>query len=194
MSKQENKMGTHKMLPLLLSMSIPPTISMLINSLYNIVDSIFVAKLGTEALTAVSLAFPIQNLILAIAVGSGVGVNSYIARKLGEKDLETANKTAASGLTLSVIHYLILVLLGIIFIKPFFLLFTKESNILKMGIDYTYIVTFLSIGTIAQIAIEKILQATGNTLAPMFLQIIGAVTNIILDPILIYGYFGIPAM
>lgn len=194
MSKQENKMGTHKMLPLLLSMSIPPTISMLINSLYNIVDSIFVAKLGTEALTAVSLAFPIQNLILAIAVGSGVGVNSYIARKLGEKDLETANKTAASGLTLSVIHYLILVLLGVIFIKPFFLLFTKESNILKMGIDYTYIVTFLSIGTIAQIAIEKILQATGNTLAPMFLQIIGAVTNIILDPILIYGYFGIPAM
>ena len=87
MSKQENKMGTHKMLPLLLSMSIPPTISMLINSLYNIVDSIFVAKLGTEALTAVSLAFPIQNLILAIAVGSGVGVNSYIARKLGEKDV-----------------------------------------------------------------------------------------------------------
>lgn len=194
MLKQENKMGTHKILPLLLSMAIPPTISMFINSLYNIVDSIFVAKLGTEALTAVSLAFPIQNLILAIAVGSGVGVNSYIARKLGEKDFEIANKTAASGLILSVIHYLVLILLGIIFIKPFFYLFTKENNILKMGIDYTYIVTFLSIGTITQIAVEKTLQATGNTLAPMFLQIIGAVTNIILDPILIYGYFSIPAM
>lgn len=194
MSKEENKMGTHKMLPLLLSMSIPPTVSMLINSLYNIVDSVFVARLGTDALTAVSLAFPIQNLILAIAVGSGVGVNSYIARKLGEKEFEVANKTAASGLILSVIHYLVLVLLGVLFIKPFFLLFTKDSNILQMGVDYTYIVTFLSIGTIAQIAIEKILQATGNTLAPMYLQIVGAVTNIILDPILIYGYFGVPAM
>lgn len=194
MSKQENKMGTHKILPLLLSMSIPPTISMLINSLYNIVDSIFVARLGTEALTAVSLAFPIQNLILAIAVGSGVGINSYIARKLGEREYKLANKTAANGLALSIVHYLILILLGFIFIKPFFLLFTNDNVIFDMGIDYTYIVTFLSIGTITQISIEKILQATGNTLAPMFLQIIGAITNIILDPILIYGYFGIPAM
>lgn len=194
MSKSENKMGTHKILPLLLSMSIPPTISMLINSLYNIVDSIFVARLGTDALTAVSLAFPIQNLILAIAVGSGVGVNSYIARKLGEKDFETANKTAAHGLTLAVLHYLLLVVLGIFLIKPFFRMFTSDSSIFQMGVDYTYIVTFLSVGTIMQIAIEKILQATGNTLAPMYLQIIGAVTNIVLDPILIYGYFGLPAM
>ena len=194
MLKKENKMGTYKILPLLLSMSIPPTISMLINSLYNIVDSIFVARLGTEALTAVSLAFPVQNLILALAVGSGVGVNSLIARKLGEKEYGIASKAAASGLILSIIHYLILSLLGILLIKPFFLLFTKESNILNMGIEYTYIVTFLSIGTITQIAIEKILQATGNTLAPMFLQIIGAITNIILDPILIYGYFGLPVL
>lgn len=194
MSKQENKMGTHKILPLLLSMSIPPTISMLINSLYNIVDSIFVARLGTEALTAVSLAFPIQNLILAIAVGSGVGVNSYIARKLGEKEFDTANKTAGNGITLAILHYLVLCGLGLIFIKPFFEIFTKDSSILNMGVSYTYIVTFFSVGTITQIAIEKILQATGNTLAPMFLQIIGAVTNIILDPILIYGYFGFSPM
>lgn len=194
MQVKENKMGTHKILPLLLAMSIPPTISMLINSLYNIVDSIFVARLGTEALTAVSLAFPIQNLILAVAVGSGVGVNSYIARKLGEKRGDIANKTAGNGITLAVIHYLILCILGILFIKIFFQLFTQDENILKLGIDYTYIVTFFSIGTIAQIAIEKILQATGNTLAPMYLQIIGAITNIILDPILIYGYFGLPAM
>lgn len=194
MQVKENKMGTHKILPLLLAMSIPPTISMLINSLYNIVDSIFVARLGTEALTAVSLAFPIQNLILAVAVGSGVGVNSYIARKLGEKRGDIANKTAGNGITLAVIHYLILCILGILFIKIFFQLFTQDENILKVGIDYTYIVTFFSIGTIAQIAIEKILQATGNTLAPMYLQIIGAITNIILDPILIYGYFGLPAM
>lgn len=194
MSKTENKMGTYKILPLLLSMSIPPTISMLINSLYNIVDSIFVARLGTEALTAVSLAFPIQNLILAIAVGSGVGVNSYIARKLGEREFATANKTAGNGITLAIIHYLVLCVLGLIFIKPFFKIFTGDNGILAMGISYTYIVTFFSVGTITQIAIEKILQATGNTIAPMYLQIIGAVTNIILDPILIYGYFGLPAM
>lgn len=194
MSRKENKMGTHKVLPLLMSMSIPPTISMLINSLYNIVDSIFVAKLGTEALTAVSLAFPIQNLIFALAAGSGVGVNSLIARKLGEREYKIANKVAANGLILSIIHYFILSLLGLLLIKPFFLLFTKDSNILNMGVEYTYIVTFLSVGTIAQVAIEKILQATGNTLAPMFLQIIGAVTNVVLDPILIYGYFGLPAM
>lgn len=192
--KTENKMGTHSILLLLVGMSVPPTISMMINSLYNIIDSIFVARLGTEALTAVSLAFPIQNIILAVASGAGIGVNSYIARKLGEKDNKTANETAAQGLTLSVVHFIVLAILGIIFIKPFFRLFTDDATILKMGYDYTYIVTFLSIGTIMQTAIEKILQATGNTLAPMYLQIIGAVTNIILDPILIYGYFGVPAM
>lgn len=192
--KQENKMGTHSIFPLLVGMSVPPTISMMINSLYNIIDSIFVARLGTDALTSVSLAFPIQNLILAVAVGSGVGVNSYIARKLGEKDLETANKTAAHGLTLSILHYIVVVILGIICIKPFFKLFTSDTAILQMGYEYTYIVTLLSIGTIMQITIEKILQATGNTLAPMYLQIIGAVTNIIFDPILIYGYFGFPKM
>lgn len=194
MQVKENKMGTYKILPLLLTMSIPPTISMLINSLYNIVDSIFVARLGTEALTAVSLAFPIQNLILAIAVGSGVGLNSYIARKLGERREDIANKTAGNGITLAIIHYLILCILGIFFIKRFFQLFVQEENILKLGVSYTYIIIFFSIGIIAQIAIEKILQATGNTLTPMYLQIIGAVVNIVLDPILIYGYFGLPAM
>lgn len=140
--KQENKMGTHSIFPLLVGMSVPPTISMMINSLYNIIDSIFVARLGTDALTSVSLAFPIQNLILAVAVGSGVGVNSYIARKLGEKDLETANKTAAHGLTLSILHYIVLVILGIICIKPFFKLFTSDTAILQMGYEYTYIVLY----------------------------------------------------
>lgn len=191
---KENKMGTHKILPLLIGMSVPPTISMMINSIYNIVDSIFVARLGTEPLTAVSLAFPIQNLILAVAVGSGVGVNSYIARKLGEKDFENANRTAGQGITLAVFHYLVLALLGLLFIKPFFHIFTSDPTVLHMSYEYTYIVTLLSLGTIMQIAIEKILQGTGNTLAPMYLQIIGAITNIILDPILIYGYFGMPAM
>ena len=191
---QENKMGTHKILPLLLSMSLPPTISMMTSSLYNIVDSIFVARLGNEALTAVSLAFPIQILIIAIAIGSGVGVNSYVARKLGEKNFAEADSTASHGIILSIIHYVILCGLGFLFIKPFFNIFTTDKNILGMGLQYTYIVTFLSFGIIMQIGIEKTLQATGNTLAPMFLQIIGAGTNIILDPIMIYGYFGFPKM
>ena len=194
MEYQENKMGTHKILPLLISMSVPPTISMMINSMYNIVDSIFVASLGTDALTAVSLAFPIQNLILAIAVGSGVGVNSYVARKLGERNQLEADSTAAHGIILAILHYILLCTLGFIFIRPFFQMFTNNNEILKMGYNYTYIVTFLSFGTIIQIAIEKILQATGDTVSPMVLQIIGAVANIILDPIMIYGYFGFPAM
>ena len=194
MNNKENKMGTHKVLPLLLSMSLPPTISMMTSSLYNIVDSIFVARLGNEALTAVSLAFPIQILIVALAIGSGVGVNSYVARKLGEKNFDEANSTASHGIILSIIHYIVLCILGFLFIKPFFNIFTTDENILKMGLDYTYIVTFLSFGIIMQIGIEKTLQATGNTLIPMFLQIIGAGTNIILDPIMIYGYFGFPKM
>lgn len=194
MNCQENKMGTHKVLPLLLSMSLPPTISMMTSSLYNIVDSIFVARLGEEALTAVSLAFPIQILIIALAIGSGVGVNSYVARKLGERDFSEANSAASHGIILSIIHYVVLSILGIIFIKPFFNLFSVNESIFKMGYDYTYIVTFLSFGIIMQIGIEKTLQATGNTLTPMFLQIIGAVTNIILDPIMIYGYLGFPRM
>ena len=194
MEYQENKMGTHKILPLLISMSVPPTISMMINSMYNIVDSVFVASLGTDALTAVSLAFPIQNLILAIAVGSGVGVNSYVARKLGERNQLEADSTAAHGIILAILHYILLCTLGFIFIRPFFQMFTNNNEILKMGYNYTYIVTFLSFGTIIQIAIEKILQATGDTVSPMVLQIIGAVANIILDPIMIYGYFGFPAM
>lgn len=194
MEYQENKMGTHNIFPLLLGMSIPPTISMMTSALYNIVDSIFVARLGSDALMAVSLAFPIQIIIIALAIGSGVGVNSYVSRKLGEKNFAEADSAATHGIVLSVIHFIFVCILGIIFIKPFFKMFTSNQNILNMGYEYTYIVTFLSLGILMQIGIEKTLQATGNTLTPMYLQIIGAVTNIILDPILIYGYFGFPAM
>ena len=194
MKSAENKMGTQKILPLLLKMSIPPTISMMTSSLYNIVDSIFVAGLGNEAFAAVSLAFPIQIFIIALAIGLGVGVNSYVARKLGEKNFHEADSTAAHGIILSIIHFIILAILGFLFIKPFFKIFTENQNIFNMGITYSYIVTFFSFGIITQIGIEKTLQGTGNTLAPMYLQIIGAVTNIVLDPIMIYGYFGFPPM
>lgn len=194
MEFEENKMGTEKILPLLLKMSVPPTVSMLTSSLYNIVDSIFVARLGNEAFAAVSLAFPIQILIVALAIGSGVGVNSYVARKLGEKSFHEADSAAAHGIILSIIHFAVLAFLGFLFIKPFFKMFTENENIFAMGTAYSYIVTFFSFGIITQIGIEKTLQGTGNTLAPMFLQIIGAVTNIILDPIMIYGYFGFSSM
>ena len=158
MNYHENKMGSHKILPLLLSMSLPPTISMMTSSLYNIVDSIFVARLGNNALTAVSLAFPIQILIIALAIGLGVGVNSFVSRKLGEKDFSAADSAASHGIFLSVLHYIILSVLGIIFIKPFFNIFTNDEAVFKMGCDYTYIVTFLSFGIIMQIGIEKTLQ------------------------------------
>lgn len=194
MEFEENKMGTEKILPLLLKMSVPPTVSMLTSSLYNIVDSVFVARLGNEAFAAVSLAFPIQILIVALAIGSGVGVNSYVARKLGEKSFHEADSAAAHGIILSIIHFAFLAFLGFLFIKPFFKMFTENENIFAMGTAYSYIVTFFSFGIITQIGIEKTLQGTGNTLAPMFLQIIGAVTNIILDPIMIYGYFGFSPM
>lgn len=194
MDYQENKMGTQKIFPLLLGMSLPPTISMMTSALYNIVDSIFVARLGNEALTAISLAFPIQILVIALAIGSGVGVNSYVSRKLGEKNFAEADSAATHGLVLSVIHFIVISVLGLLFIKPFFKMFTDNQNILNMGYEYTYIVTFLSLGILMQIGIEKTLQSTGNTLAPMYLQIIGAGINIILDPILIYGYFGFPPM
>lgn len=194
MEFEENKMGTEKILPLLFKMSVPPTVSMMTSSLYNIVDSIFVAGLGNEAFTAVSLAFPIQILIIALAIGSGVGVNSYVARKLGEKSFHEADSAAAHGIILSIIHFVVLAFLGFLFIKPFFRMFTENENIFTMAAAYSYIVTFFSFGIITQIGIEKTLQGTGNTLAPMFLQIIGAVTNIILDPIMIYGYFGFPPM
>ncbi len=190
----QNKMETKPILPLLLSMAFPPMISMLVQSLYNIVDSMFVARISEEALTAVSLAFPIQNLILAFALGTGIGVNSYISRKLGEKQLEKANDAAAHAMVLAFFNYLLFVVLGFFLIKPFFHIFSESHEIISLGCEYTNIVVFFSFGALLHIAIEKILQATGNMIIPMLLQTIGAVINIILDPILIFGLFGFPAM
>lgn len=191
---QQNKMGVRPVLPLLLSMAFPPMFSMLIQSLYNIVDSIFIARFSEDALTAVSLAFPIQNLILAVSVGTGVGVNSLIARKLGERRREEANRAAAQGLLLALISALCFVLLGIVCIRPYFSLFTQSETILAYSCDYTYIVVFFSFSQLLHINIEKTLQATGNMVFPMIMQAFGAIVNIILDPILIFGYLGAPAM
>ena len=189
-----NAMGTRPVLPLLLSMSVPPMISMLIQSMYNVVDSIFVARLSQNALTAVSLAFPLQNLVLAVAVGLGVGLNACIARSLGAGDPEKANDAAAHGLVFTTIHALLFVLVGVFGTRPFLQMFTTDPEVLEMGCQYSYIVICLSFGSLYHIFIEKIFQATGNMVAPMILQGVGAIINIVLDPILIFGLFGPPAM
>lgn len=189
-----HKMGTKPVLPLLISMALPPMISMLIQSLYNIVDSMFVAQYSHDALTAVSLAFPLQTLIIACSVGIGVGVNSYISRKLGEQDQKEANSAVLHGLLLSFIAYLLFVVLGIIAIKPFFNMFTNDAQILGDACTYTYICVFFSFGCFFHICIEKIFQATGRMMFPTVIQAIGAIINIILDPVMIFGLFGMPAM
>ncbi len=191
---QTNKMGEKPILSLLLSMSFPPMLSMLIQSLYNIVDSYFVAQISVEALTAVSLAFPLQNFILAAALGTGIGANSYISRMLGEKQFHKANSAASHAVVLAFFCYIIFVCIGLWAIEPFFALFTKEREVIQLGCQYTDIIVFFSFGTLVHIAIEKILQATGKMIFPMLLQTVGAIINILLDPILIFGLFGMPKM
>lgn len=191
---KENKMGTKKIFPLLMSMAFPPMLSMLIQSMYNIVDSFFVAKIGKDALTAVSLAFPMQNIVLSAAVGLGVGLNSCIARALGAKDEKSIRSSASHGLLLCGIHSLLLVFIGLFFSKSFIGMFTKDAAILAMGAEYCQIVVCFSFGSLFHILIEKMFQAVGNMVVPMALQVLGAVINIILDPILIFGKFGLPAM
>lgn len=192
--EQRNKMGNKPVFPLLMSMAFPPMLSMLVQSMYNIVDSMFVARLGQDALTAVSLAFPLQNLVLAVAVGAGVGVNSYISRKLGAGDRSAANAAVTHGFLLSLVHAVCFIFFGLVAIKPFFRLFTESPEIFAMACDYSYIVILGAFAQIFHIMVEKLLQATGRMLAPMLLQAVGAIANIILDPILIFGLFGAPRM
>lgn len=191
---QTNKMGTRPMFPLLMSMSFPPMISMLVQAMYNIVDSIFVAQYNQDALTAVLLAFPIQNFMLSVAVGTGVGVNAYISRKLGEKNQKQADIAASHAIVLAALSAIAFIFLGSVLIEPFFRMFSKSENIIKLGSDYTYIVVFLAFGSLIHIAVEKILQATGKMVLPMILQGVGAIVNIILDPIMIFGWMGFPEM
>ena len=190
----ENKMGTAPVLKLVLTMSLPAMFSMLVQALYNIVDSIFVSRLGVNALAAVSLAFPIQTLLIAVAVGTGVGVNSLISRRLGEKDVDAADKAATHGLILGVFSWIPFLIFGLFFCRVYMSAFSKTAQVVDMGVDYLSIVCTLSVGCIVEIMVEKTLQATGNMIYPMLFQLSGAITNIILDPIFIFGYFGVPAM
>jgi len=193
-TEQRNKMGTKPVFPLLMSMAFPPMLSMLIQSMYNIVDSMFVARFSQNALTAVSLAFPLQNLVLSVAVGAGVGVNSYISRKLGARDKDAANAAVTHGFLLSFAHAIFFVLFGLVAIKPFFRMFTDSPEIISLACDYSYIVVLGAFAQLFHIMVEKLLQSTGRMLAPMLLQTIGAIANIILDPILIFGLLGAPRM
>ncbi len=193
---QENNtfMKTRPVFSLLVSMSVPMMLSMLIQSLYNIVDSIYVSRLGTNALTAVSLAYPLQNAIVSAAVGIGVGISSAISLHLGSGNQEKADRAATIGIGLTVFHCLLFILAGLIITRPFLSLFTDNPAVLEDSCDYTYIVLCFSFGSLLQIAFEKIFQGIGQMKITMYLLIVGCVINIILDPILIFGLLGFPAL
>ena len=191
---QENKMGTMPVNKLLLSMSLPMMASMLVQALYNIVDSIFVARVSEDALTAVSLAFPIQSLMIALGGGTGVGINALLSRSLGEKNHTKANLAATNGVFLAAMNYLLFLIIGLFAVKPFYASQKASDVITQYGIEYLSIVCCFSMGIFAQFAFERLLQSTGKTFYTMITQMIGAIINLILDPILIFGLFGVPAL
>ena len=194
-NEEENKMGVMPVNKLLLTMSLPMMASMLVQSLYNIVDSIFVAKLSEDALTAVSLAFPIQVLCMAVGNGTGVGINAVLSKALGEKNKEAVNKSATNGIFLMMLSSVLFLLVGLFLVKPFYYLQATESPaITEYGIQYLTIVCCCSFGIFTQVTFERLLQSTGKTVLSMITQATGAVINLILDPILIFGLFGFPKL
>ena len=193
-TKKENKMGTMSVNKLLLSMSVPMMISMLVQALYNIVDSMFVAQISENALTAVSLAFPAQNLMIAVATGTGVGINALLSRSLGEKNYERVNKTAGNAVFLALCSFIVFAVLGGLLSRQFFLLQTDITEIVDYGTEYFQICSVFSFGLFGQITFERLLQSTGKTIYTMITQGIGAIINIIFDPILIFGLLGFPKM
>jgi len=190
----ENKMGIMPENKLLLNMALPMILSMLIQACYNIVDSYFVAKLSEDALNAVSLAFPVQNLMIAVSVGTGVGINALLSRSLGQKDQERANRTAMNGVMLEVVSGLVFTVLGLTCARLFYTVQTDIPGIVEYGADYLTIITGCSMGIFLSVACERLVQATGRTVYAMVIQGTGSVINLILDPILIFGLFGFPRM
>ena len=192
--RQENKMGVMPVGKLLISMSLPMMISMLVQALYNVVDSYFVAKLSQDALNAVSLSFPIQNLLIAVSVGTGVGLNALLSRNLGEKNFEGANQAAGNGLLLGFLSGLVAIVAGLTVPRAFFMAQTDIPAIVEQGTVYLTICCTWSMGLFMGIMFERLLQSTGKTFYSMIAQTIGAVTNIIMDPVLIFGLGPFPAM
>lgn len=192
----ENKMGTMPIGKLLFNMSLPMMISMLVQALYNIVDSIFVSKLSENALTAVSLAFPLQMLLIAVATGTGVGMNALLSKALGERRSDEVNRIASNAAFLYFVSYIVICILGFTIVKPFYMsqMGHADVEIMEMGIDYLSTVMIFSFGLLSQIYFERLLTSTGKTIFSMTSQLCGAITNIILDPILIFGLCGLPKM
>ena len=188
--ERENIMGTMEINPLLVKLSVPMMISMLVQALYNVVDSVFVSWISEEALTAVSLAFSLQNMMIAVGVGTGVGVNALLSKSLGEKNQKRANATAENGIFLSACSFLVFLVIGLTCIKPYFYAQTGDDAIALQGIRYLSVCCIFSLGLFTQTMGEKLLAATGRTQLSMISQLVGAVVNIILDPIFIFGYCG----
>jgi putative MATE family efflux protein len=191
---KENKMGTMPVGKLLINMSLPMIIAMLIQALYNVVDTYFVAQISIDAVTALSNAFPVQNLMIGVATGTGVGVNALLSKALGEKNDKRANQIAANGVVLAMVGYAIFLIFGLFFTQIYMNQMTDKAEIAKMGADYLWICSVFSFGVFGEIMFERLMQATGRTIYTLFTQGIGAIVNIILDPILIKGMGPIPAM
>jgi putative MATE family efflux protein len=191
---QENKMGVKPIPSLVLSMSFPIMLSMLVQALYNVVDSLYVSHYSQDALTALTLAFPLQNLLIAVSVGTSIGINSLISRKLGAQDQRAANKAAGNGITVSILSWGFFALIGLFLTNSFIGFFTRDPELHRMGWLYSSIALFFSLGIFIDITCERILQATGDTVRPMIIQMTGAIINIILDPLLIFGLLGFPRL
>ena len=188
----ENKMGSMPENRLLLSMSVPMMISMLMQALYNIVDSMFVSRISEDALTAVSLTFPIQTLMIAVGVGTGIGINALLSRSLGEKENKTANKAANVGVFVTLASSIPFMLLGLFFSRTFFAWQVKSEAIIAYGHDYMFYICVLSFGLFGQLVFTRLLQSTGKTMHSMLVQLVGVALNIILNPLLIFGLYGFP--
>lgn len=193
-NRKENIMGTQPIGRLLPTMAFPIMLSMIVQALYNVVDSIFVSMVSENALTSVSLVFPVQNLIIAVSVGTAVGINALLSRRLGEKNYEAANKVANNGVSVTVLTWLVFAAVGALFSTTFMSLCGAEGQVAADGALYMRIVTIFSLGALVEITMERILQVTGKTVYQMISQMSGAVVNIILDPIMIFGLLGFPAM
>lgn len=192
--KKENKMGIMPINRLLVTMSLPIMISMLVQALYNVIDSIFVSYVSEKALTAVSLAFPFQNLMIAVGSGTGVGINALLSRNLGEKNLDSANRAANTGVFLAAMSYILFAIVGTLLAKPFFEFQTTDAEIIADGYSYLLICSVFSFGIFGQITFERLLLSTGKTVYSMISQMSGAIINIILDPIMIFGLGFVPEM
>ncbi len=192
--QKENKMGTMPMGKLVFTMSAPMIVSMLVQACYNIIDSIYISRFSEDALSAVSYAFPAQNLMIGFATGVGVGVNALLSKSLGEKNYDRANRAAGNGFLLSSISYLLFLLFGLFGARWFIAFQTTTESIIDYGYDYLSVCCIFSFGIFGEVLFERYMQATGRTLLTMFTQGLGALCNIILDPIFIFGWFGLPAM